>query len=190
MPNSPMPTLLLLAAVVATSTGVPVRYRYGVIAGLAFSAMGDAFLMQSRDYFVAGLSSFLLAHGCYLWAFTSDSPLAGRGWPFALGGLVGVALVRWLWPGVPNPLRLPVVVYAVALLAMAAQATSRALRKRDVAAVLAAVGAAFFVISDSALAAHRFGHPIEWRHVVVLGTYFLAQGGIALSVVLHRGLRG
>jgi len=185
-----MPTLLLLAAVVATNTGVPVRYRWSVAAGLAFSAMGDSFLMQSRDYFVAGLSSFLVAHGFYLWALTSDSPLGGTPFALVIGGVAGLVLVLWLWPGVPGPLRLPVVVYAIALLAMAAQATSRALLKRDPAATLAAVGAVFFVISDSALAAHRFGHPIEWRHVIVLGTYFLAQGGIALSVLLHRGWRG
>jgi alkylglycerol monooxygenase len=83
-------------------------------------------------------------------------------------------------------LRIPVVLYAVALLAMAAQAASRATSRRDAAAILAAVGAALFVVSDSVLAFQRFRHPLACGHVMVLGTYFAAQGGIALSVVLHR----
>jgi uncharacterized membrane protein YhhN len=54
------------------------------------------------------------------------------------------------------------------------------------AAILAAAGAGLFVVSDSVLAFQRFRHPLEWGRLLVLGTYFAAQGGIALSVVLHR----
>lgn len=59
--------------------------------------------------------------------------------------------------------------------------------RRDTATIMAAGGAALFVVSDSVLAIQRFGHPLEWGRVIVLGTYFAAQGGIALSVVLHCG---
>ena len=185
IPNTALTTLCFLAAAAMARAGVPARYRWSMVGGLGFSALGDAFLMQTRDYFVAGLGSFLVAHLCYLWALTSDSRLAQRRLPFAVYGVAGVGLVSWLWPEIPRALRLPVALYAVTLMTMAAQAASRALSKRVLAAALAAVGAALFVISDAALAARRFGHPSDWGHFIVLGTYFGAQAGLALSVVLH-----
>ena len=95
-----------------------------------------------------------------------------------------------LWPGVAGSLRIPVVLYAGALLAMAAQVASRAASRRNAAAILAAVGAGLFVVSDSVLAFQRFRHPLASGHVMVLGTYFAAQGGIAISVVPHRDRAG
>jgi len=69
---------------------------------------------------------------------------------------------------------------------MAAQAAGHALSRRDAAAILAALGAALFVVSDAMLGVQRFRHRPEWGRVVVLGTCFAAQGGIALSVVVPR----
>jgi hypothetical protein len=43
------------------------------------------------------------------------------------------------------------------------------------AAILAAVGAGLFVVSDSVLAFQCFLHPLEWGHVVVVSAYFAAQ---------------
>jgi uncharacterized membrane protein YhhN len=185
-PNTASTTLLCLACVATARQGAPARYKWSIVAGLGFSAMGDAFLMAQRSYFVAGLASFLAAHLCYLWAFTHDGRLAATKLPFLVWGLWGIVLVPWLWPSVPASLRIPVVLYAAALLAMAAQAASRAASSRGAAAILAAVGAALFVVSDSVLAFQRFHHPLDWGRAAVLGTYFAAQGGIALSVVLHR----
>jgi len=186
-PNTASTTVLFLAAVAAASRSMSARYRWSIVAGLGCSAVGDAFLMQTRDYFLPGLASFLAAHLCYLWAFTSNSRLAGHKPPFLVSGVVGAALVSWLWPGVPASLRLPVIAYAAAILAMAAQATSRALSRRDAAAILAAVGAALFVVSDAGLAGQRFREPLEWGRLLVLGTYFAAQASIALSAILpHR----
>ena len=185
-PNTASTTLLLLASTAGTSRGVPSRYRWSIVAGLGCSALGDAFLMLPGDYFVAGLGSFLAAHICYLWAFTSDSRLAGRIMPFVVWGIWGIGLVSWMWPRVTRPLRIPVVIYAAALSVMAAQAASRAAARCDATAIVAAVGAGLFVMSDSLLAFQRFCHPLEWGRILVLGTYVAAQGGIALSVMLPR----
>ena len=185
-PNTASTTLFFLASAATASKRVPARYRWSIVAGLGCSAVGDTFLMLPGNYFVAGLGSFLAAHACYLWAFTSDSRLAGHKLPFVVWGIWGLVLVPWLWPGVAGPLRIPVVLYAVALVAMAAQAASRAASRPDAAAILAAAGAGLFVVSDSVLAFQRFRHPLEWGRLLVLGSYFAAQGGIALSVVLHR----
>ncbi len=184
-PNTASTTLLFLAGVATANTSVAARYKWSVVAGLGFSAAGDAFLMMRDKYFVAGLAGFLAAHICYLWAFTHDTRLGERKLPFVAWGVWGMVLVPLLWPGLAGPLRAPVVLYTVALLAMAAQAAGRAVSKREAPAILAAVGAGLFVISDSVLAFQRFRHPLPLGHLLVLGTYFAAQGGIALSAVLR-----
>ena len=186
IPNTALTTLCFLAAAAVAKAGAPARYQWSMVAGLGCSALGDAFLMQGRDYFVAGLGSFLVAHLGYLWALTCDSRLAQRKLPFAVYGVAGAGLVAWLWPQVPRALSLPVCLYAATIMTMAAQAASRALSKRDPGAVLAAVGAALFVVSDAALAAGRFGHPLEWGRLLILGTYFAAQAGLAMSVARYR----
>lgn len=185
-PNTAVTSLFFLGAAATVARPVPSRHRWGVVAGLLFSALGDLFLLLPQDRFVAGLTSFLAAHLCYLWAFTGDHRLAQRPLSFALWGVAGLVLLPWLWPGIAGPLRLPVVVYTAALLAMAAQAAGRAYSHRNLAAVMAAAGAALFVASDALLAIQRFRHPLEGGRLWVLGTYFAAQAGIALSVVLFR----
>jgi hypothetical protein len=85
------------------------------------STAGDVFLMLPRDRFVAGLASFLVAHLCYVWAFSIGVPFGAAPllWLpyFAAGGLV-VALV---WPGLKPALRAPVLVYVIVIAAWPAR---------------------------------------------------------------------
>lgn len=178
--------LILLLAATASDSGAP-RYKWSVVVGLACSLAGDVFLMLPRDLFLAGLSSFLLAHLCYLVAFTSDSRFAAKPAPFLFWGVVGVCVLVGLWSCVPPALRLPVAAYAAVILSMAAQAASRALALRNRGAVLAAVGATFFVASDTLLAVRKFGGELLASRLLVLGTYFTAQWLIAMSVQRQSG---
>ena len=188
--NTAATTLLFLAAAaVARRSTVPRRYQWSIVAGLGFSALGDAFLMQTTDWFTAGLGSFLAAHLCYLAALTSDHPPLRRKLPFIVWGAFGVVFISSLWRGIPGPQRVPVLLYTTVLLTMAGQAASRALELHDRAAIAAALGAALFVVSDSVLAFQRFRHSLEGGRFIVLGTYFAAQGGIALSVELYARTR-
>jgi uncharacterized membrane protein YhhN len=91
-------------------------------------------------------------------------------------------LLPLIWPGVPPALRLPVTAYATVLLVMAAQASARALVVGDRMAWAAAIGAVFFVASDSLLALRRFRPGFVCPGWSVLVTYYLAQWLIALSV--------
>ncbi len=175
--------LILLLAATAPASGSP-RYKWSIVAGLVCSLAGDVFLMLPRDLFLAGLSAFLLAHVCYLVAFTSDSRLAAKPLPFLFWGAVGMCVLVGLWSRIPPELRLPVAVYAAVILSMAAQAASRALALRNRVALLAAVGAAFFAASDTLLAIRKFGGHLPASRLLVLGTYFTAQCLIALSA--HR----
>jgi uncharacterized membrane protein YhhN len=188
-PNTAGVTVCFLAAAAAARAGVPKRYYFGMLAGLAFSALGDAFLMQKHDFFIAGLTSFLVAHLCYLWAFTSESRLGWKRMPLLIYGAMGAALVVWLWPHIPGALRAPVALYAATISIMAAQAAIRALISPNQGTLLAAIGAALFVISDSVLAIGRFGYRFEHGGTVLLVCYFSAQAALALSVIRHGDRR-
>lgn len=160
------------------------RYSRLIRAGLVASLAGDIFLLWPQQGFIPGLVSFLVAHLLYLYAFTDG---LRRG--FALTPTLGYAAyaavaLAFLWGDVPGALRLPVMFYIAALLAMAAAAASRALRAApgdDGPARAAALGAGLFAISDTTLAFNKFAGPLPFASVVVLTTYWLAQWAIASS---------
>jgi uncharacterized membrane protein YhhN len=120
---------------------------------------------------------------CLLSAFTADSPFAPHPTPFLAFGAAGAALLFVLWPGIGRSTRIPVVIYVVMLLAMAAQASSRALQLRSTTSLAAGAGAALFAVSDSLLAIDRFRSPLRGGRALVRLTYFTAQWLIAMSTV-------
>jgi len=180
----PAATALLAAAVaLAPRPAVPDRYHAAIAAGLAASLAGDVFLMLPGDFFLAGLLAFLVAHVCYLTAFTAGVRLAARPVPFAAYAAVGAAVLAVLWPSA-SP-RAAVAVYSVALCAMAAQAAARWRVLGTPPSALAAFGAAVFVVSDTLLAFGRFRAPVPHGAVWVLLTYYLAQLAIAGSALRY-----
>jgi uncharacterized membrane protein YhhN len=176
-------TMILLAAVLLWTR----RRREALViacslallwAGLVFSLFGDVFLMLPRDRFVPGLVSFLVAHLLYVAAFRQGG--VGFRWMLALPyALYAAVLLRVLLPRV-GALKIPVLVYALVLTAMAWIAAERAAAGLP-GGSLAAIGAALFVVSDSALALNRFVRPFRGAQPLVLSTYYAAQTLIALS---------
>lgn len=177
----PLATLLILALALSQSASVP-AYRWALIVGLVFSTAGDVFLMLPRDRFIAGLVSFLIAHLFHIFAFSIEVPFgtAPLLWlPFFAAGGVVVALV---WRGLAPALRGAVIAYVVVIAVMAGQAAGRWHTLGGDAALMAALGAALFVVSDSLLAIHRFRAQFGAERALTLGTYWMAQLLIALSI--------
>jgi uncharacterized membrane protein YhhN len=174
----PLAALLILLAALVERTPADRHYRLSIAVGLLCSLAGDIFLMPPRDRFVAGLVSFLLAHGCYIVAFTTGG-FHWILWPLAPFLVVGAVVLGALWPLLGDR-RLPVLVYMLAIVTMAWQA-ARWSGLHTAAAGLAAAGSALFVLSDSVLAWNRFARPFRAAQAVVLSTYFAAQWLIALS---------
>lgn len=54
--------------------------------------------------------------------------------------------------------------------------------------LVAGIGSVLFFISDSCLAINRFHSPVTHQRWIVMTTYYLAQLGIALSVVKNRNI--
>jgi uncharacterized membrane protein YhhN len=177
----PLATLLALALALSIP-GSPPAYRWAVIGGLLFSTAGDIYLMLPRDRFVAGLASFLLAHLFYIFAFSIDVPFGTEPllWLpfFAAGG----AVLAVVWGGLKPALRGPVIAYVLVIAVMAGQATGRWHSLGGEAALAAALGAALFVVSDSLLAINRFRLQFRAERALALGTYWMAQALIALSI--------
>ena len=177
----PLTTTQILLLALLLQPAVSSTYRGFILAGLLFSLAGDIFLMLPQDRFIHGLVSFLLAHLFYIAAFLWRT--GPHVTPIFLGVYLvyaGIMLTR-LWPHL-GKMRLPVLVYLVVILVMGWQAWEQWGQLHSRSALLATLGAALFVVSDSLLALDRFRGRFGPARGLVLSTYYGAQWLIALSV--------
>jgi uncharacterized membrane protein YhhN len=158
-------------------------YAGAICLGLLFSLAGDIWLMLPGNRVLASLVCFLFAHISYLVAFLSDSRAAGFPWAAVPLGMIGLVLFVFLRPGLGARLKPAVGVYVVVITAMASLAVHRAGAQLSIDSLSAAIGALLFMASDALLAVHRFRRPLRFAHVYILGSYYLGQLLIALSVV-------
>ena len=177
----PLTVVLVSLIALQTKHATTPQYKQLIVAGLLCSLAGDVLLIRPRERFAAGLVCFLLAHLCYIAAFTAGGGArALSAWGAVALLLYGALMLRLLWPRL-GKLKAPVVVYVAAILLMAWQALNRWLAAGGAGGALALAGALLFVASDSALAWNRFRGEFKSAQAVVLGTYFAAQWLIALS---------
>lgn len=174
-------TLIILLALLAPRPEPPL-YQVAIVVALLFSLGGDIFLMLPQDRFVFGLASFLVAHLVYIVAFSLRTPELLTVWGIIPLLLYGAGMVVYLWPGIKPALRGPVLIYIIAILVMAWRAGEQWAQVGTTPALLALVGSLFFAASDSLLAINRFRRPFYLAQALVLGTYYLAQWLIAMSV--------
>ena len=158
---------------------------------LVLSAGGDALLSRDGDrMFVGGLTSFLAAHLFYIALFYLQGGglevVLAETWRMAVAVLIAaVALVMLvlLWRCVKPALRLPIVVYEIAIACMGLAALTM-----HNAWVIC--GALMFIASDVMLASERFvvsaiSPHRAWMRLAVWVLYYLAQVTIALSFLLR-----
>ena len=172
----PLAMLLAIAYVVQRNraTRAPARFDLLLLAGLACSLVGDCFLMVP-GFFIPGLVSFLVAHLFYIAMFKQGVPWlpSTRALLATLGA--GGAMYGFLFNSLNSQLRVAVAAYVIVIALMAAQAIGRASWLRDKASVAAAVGACFFMLSDSLLATNKFALQFPMAQFLVLATYYFAQ---------------
>lgn len=165
---------IFFVALRARAAGAATRFDLWLMAALAFSLAGDVFLMVPGR-FIPGLVAFLVAHLCYLALLRQGVGWLPRRGALALTLGLGAAVYAVLFGRLPPELRLPVAAYVVVIAVMAAQAIGRAAVLGDAASRAVAVGAGFFMLSDSLLAIDRFHTPIPMAPLWVLATYYVAQ---------------
>lgn len=174
-----------MLAVLALLQGAPLL----LVAALALSAIGDAFLSRDGETaFLGGLASFLAAHVAYVALFLRSgggTGLLGEPWRGAIAlalAVFALAMLAALWRRVGPSLRLPVSVYVVAILAMGMSALTTS-------SFWVIAGAVLFMVSDGLLAAEKFlvsaiSPHRAWMRFAVWALYYAAQLGIALGFLL------
>ena len=174
---------IALLLVIAIKSRADRRLRFALSASIA----GDFFLGINQlgplgldTLFQLGLASFLVAHLFLIALFRrerSAQPVSIVRRAFAVAiAIVPFPLLAVLWTAL-GPLRLPVVVYALALCTMAITAQWSRYDLR------VALGAVSFVASDSILAFEHFKGTFAASAVIVWATYVLAQALITSGVV-------
>jgi uncharacterized membrane protein YhhN len=152
-----------------------------LLAALVFSWIGDVLLdipKSAGDFFIPGLLSFLAAHIMYLALFlkTPGPDLISWKRSYLLLPVViyGLLLVYYLNPGL-GVMRVPVILYSIAILAMLSAAMNRARKVKQLSFYLVLSGAILFLISDSGIAVSRFHHHFQGSSLFIMSTYMLAQ---------------
>src|SRR5512143_2345485 len=88
--SKPLTTILIIGVAVLAPIPAPAAYKTFILAGLAFSLLGDIALTLSEKWFQAGIAAFLVAHVFYVLASEPGParPLSvGIFLPFILFGL-------------------------------------------------------------------------------------------------------
>lgn len=156
------------------------RYKIAIVAGLIFSMIGDVLLSLPVDAFMIGLISFLIAQMIYTYAFRAGRALRIKFIAVLAFLIYGVIIFVALLPGL-NGMAVPVAAYILVIMIMAWQAWDQWDDVRARWALLAFIGASFFVISDTLLAVNKFGEPFVAARALTLTTYFSAQWLISNS---------
>ncbi|MFP4427434.1 MAG: lysoplasmalogenase [Spirochaetaceae bacterium] len=174
--------------------------------GLIFSWFGDILLMfsgQDELFFMGGLVAFLLAHFFYISAYLYSIWTAGepesrcyapffrrRPWWIVPFVLLLIGLYGYLFPNLGS-MRLPVLIYAVTILTMAALALNRKGCVGDRSFWPVLVGSMLFVVSDALIAVNRFATSVPKSGLIIMTSYIAAQyliveGAIAEGAGAHR----
>jgi uncharacterized membrane protein YhhN len=181
---------IALLALLAMVAGGPVL----LVIALGLCAVGDGLLAQDGEqYFLGGLVAFLFGHLVYIWLFVAVGFGVGDGFGQILAdpwrtGLIFVALVCAgamavrLLPVVGEEMRMPILAYMAAILAMLTAAATLPLP-------LVVAGAALFFVSDAILAAERYLLEEESLPQIIAGPavwvlYYLGQMAIVLGFLL------
>jgi uncharacterized membrane protein YhhN len=174
----PAVMVALVGVALALNPTIGARRDWFVVA-LLLSMLGDVFLMLPRDLFVAGLSSFLLAHIAYVVGLRVHGG-SGGAWLLAAVGvlIVDAGLARLVLIAVRDrhrELLVPVVAYMLVISAMVSAAVATGV-------ALAIAGAALFFASDTLIAWNRFVQPRPWMPLAIIVTYHVGQAGLVLSL--------
>lgn len=154
--------------------GLETPWGQVLTSGLVLAAVGDVFLIpKNRRAFLFGLVSFLLGHVAYAVAFgVRGVNLAWMGGAALILFVLAIPILRWLWPNVDAPMRIPVAAYIVVITAMVALAAGTVGAHGDVWILVGAFG---FYLSDLSVAKDRFVGGSFANRMWGLPLYFFSQ---------------
>lgn len=157
-------------------------YGRFILAALILSWVGDLLLLSRRSSFLlGGIATFLIAHLAFAAAFTRET--IDQNWligAIVCTAVVGVLLIRWLWPRLESFYRIAVPAYVAAIMTMTSLAVG--VRAASMPASVA-IGAIMFAVSDVSVARDRFIESSFVNKAWGLPLYYVAQLLLAASVI-------
>jgi uncharacterized membrane protein YhhN len=159
---------------------IKVNLKTWILSALFFSWAGDILLMfQENDsnFFLFGLSAFLLAHVFYIVFFYGiriKEKIKINLWLLMAVLSYYAALIFLLFPHLGD-MKLPVMVYGIVISSMFMLAMHMLFIKNKMAGKWMMFGALLFVMSDSLLAINKFYQSFEMAGMIIILTYGLAQ---------------
>ncbi|MCL1697950.1 lysoplasmalogenase [Lysinibacillus sp. BPa_S21] len=176
----PMIFIIILAA---TSKNVGIKkYQILIVIGLVFCMVGD----YTLQWFLIGLTSFLIGHIFYILAFFSTNERQVPTWTKIVLLVYGASMAVWIAGTVFSSgevvLGIAVIVYISVILTMGWTAIRTG-------STFATIGALLFISSDSYLAINKFMMPLPFSHEFIMLTYYSAQLLIALSISQYSEIR-
>lgn len=173
--------MILLIVLALRSKGEP-RYKSLVVIGLVFCAIGD----YTLQWFIIGLTSFLIGHLFYIAAFRKTNVAKTPASVKIILLTYGFAMLVWIAGSV---FRAGDTVLAVAVCAYIAVILTMGWTSFRTSSNFAIAGAISFMASDSVLAINKFVIDVPYSHILIMTTYYGAQLLIALSIVQYSAIR-
>jgi len=189
-----MPLLILfyIFGVVEASSITDVNWL--IVIALIGGCAGDIFLMlkNQEKWFLFGMVAFLINQIFYIIAFflSIDDITNFTSWGYFLLGPVILVLIFTVPRFIKKTeeMKIPVVVYLVAILLMHISAIFRLAEFSGLPFVLVYVGSISFIFSDACIAVNKWAGEFTNARLVIMTTYLLAQFYIVLGVMLTAGL--
>lgn len=188
----PLIVLSLVGYFISTVTNDKAKLAKWILLALLFSCLGDVLLMfqeKNPDFFLFGLSAFLIAHIFYIIFFHRVRARENIK-PNILFLLIVIAyyagLIIWLSPFLGD-MKLPVTVYGIVISFMLMLSLHMLFSRNKKAARWMVWGALLFVLSDSLLAIDKFYQPFEAANILIMLSYGLAQLFLVYGAVQYIG---
>ena len=178
--SKPLIVVAVAGYFVLQTSHVRSSFKTWILFALLFSWAGDILLLfQQKDanFFLLGLSAFLVAHIFYVVFFHRvrvEEKIKGTAWPAVVVVIYYGALITFLSPYLGD-MKLPVRIYGVVISFMFMLALHMLYLQNKPAGRWMMLGALLFIISDSVLAINKFYKSFEMAGVIIMLTYGLAQ---------------
>lgn len=144
---------------------------------LAFSFLGDVFLLDKNNMFIYGIAAFLVTQVLYIYIIVKqmEKPSFFHKYLYAfLFANYVVYLIVLLKPNLGEMLY-PVVIYGVTIAIFGWVATLNYVTKRTKLTLVLMLGAVLFIASDSMIALNKFHESKTFYSITIMSTYVLAQ---------------
>lgn len=160
-----------------------------IMAALIFSWIGDILLMW-QNLFAFGLGAFLMAHICYIIGFKIAQKNPGeigkvnfvRSFLINLPFYILAAFVYYLIHSNLGALKIPVIIYIIAIVSMVTTARERFGKVQMSSFWQVMIGATLFFFSDGILAVNRFYMEFPEAGILVMGFYAVGQLLIVMGI--------